>query len=284
MFGGSNDNYNQSDFLKVSGAGPKKPITINSNNSTNKDVTIPKIIMQTWKDNNLPDHWKGSPDSFKKHMPGWEYKFMTDEDIIKFIKEKDPQYLDLYNNFEYTIQKIDFFRILWLYHYGGIYSDMDFELQRPLDDLFTSNAELYVVQSGNVGHVITNSFMAAKPKSPILKEYLEEMGEEYRWWAYGKHLKVMTSTGPLAFSRVLKYTKHVYSILPKTLMMPCSACDTVCNPGPEAYLKATKGCSWIGWDTKMYNFFNCNWKIVIAVIVAVIIITIAYFLIRWWVG
>jgi mannosyltransferase OCH1-like enzyme len=247
-------------------------------------VTIPKIIMQTWKDNDLPDHWKESPNSFKKVMPGWKHVFMTDEDIINFIKENYPQYLSLYNSFEYTIMKIDYFRVLWLYHNGGIYSDMDFELQRPLDELFTNDAELYVVQSGNVGHVITNSFMAAKPKSPILKEYLDEMSKEYRWWAFGKHLKVMSLTGPLCFSRVLKYTSHVYSILPKSLMMPCSACDAVCDPGPEAYLKATKGCSWIGWDTKVYNFFNCNYKAVLVGIVVVIIAIISFFVIKWWNG
>ena len=34
---------------------------------------IPKIIHQTWKDNNIPEKWKLSQTMWQKHHPDWQY-------------------------------------------------------------------------------------------------------------------------------------------------------------------------------------------------------------------
>ena len=44
------------------------------------NARLPKIIMQTWKNKDLPEKWKKSPLSITKYMPDWEYVLMTDED------------------------------------------------------------------------------------------------------------------------------------------------------------------------------------------------------------
>ena len=49
-------------------------------------VVIPKIIMQTWKNTQVPDHWKRSPESIKQHMSDWQYVLMTDDDNRKFVE------------------------------------------------------------------------------------------------------------------------------------------------------------------------------------------------------
>ena len=43
-------------------------------------MNIPKIIMQTWKTNDIPIEWKESPEAAKKFNPEWRYILMTDID------------------------------------------------------------------------------------------------------------------------------------------------------------------------------------------------------------
>ena len=71
------------------------------------DVKIPKIIMQTWIDNDIPKKWKCSPESIKKVMPDWEYVLMTDTDNRKFVKKHFPSFLKYYDRFPHNIQKAD---------------------------------------------------------------------------------------------------------------------------------------------------------------------------------
>ena len=99
-------------------------------------VKINKIIHQTWKDNNIPDKWKNSIPSFKKNHPEWKHMYSTDKDIRNFVKLNYPKYLDMFDRYPYNIQRADFIRPLLLYHYGGIYVDMDSICLKNMDELF----------------------------------------------------------------------------------------------------------------------------------------------------
>ena len=243
------------------------------------EIRIPKIIMQTWKDRHIPDNWKESPVSIAEHMPGWEYVLMTDEDNRKFVAEHFPDFLPYYDSFPYAIQRADAIRACWLYVKGGIYMDLDFIVKKPLDPLFKSDNELYVVPSGNVPTTITNSFMASKPGCKVWLTYIEEMKKALPYWAYGKHLKVMTSTGPLCFSRSIQKWSGVYAILPSKLMMPCSVCTPVCDT-EYAYLIPLDGRSWCQWDSLAMNFGLCNWRALVLAIVIIVLAILIYFLLR----
>lgn len=243
------------------------------------EVRIPKIIMQTWKDRNIPDNWKESPVSISNHMPGWEYVLMTDEDNREFVSKHFPDFLPFYDAFPYAIQRADAIRACWLYVKGGIYMDLDFIVQKPLDPLFRSDNELYVVPSGNVPTTITNSFMASKPGCKIWLTYIEEMKKNLPYWAYGKHLKVMTSTGPLCFSRSIQKWSGVYATLPSKLIMPCSVCTPVCNTD-KAYLIPLIGKSWCGYDSHAMNFGLCNWRALVIAIVIIVLAILIYIILR----
>ena len=127
-------------------------------------VSIPRIIMQTWKTEELPEQWKSTQESIRKHMPHWEYVLMTDEMNRKFVEQHFPSFLPYYDAFPYPIQRADAIRYCWLYIHGGLYLDCDFELQGPLDELFTADSDLFLLASSNATSVITNGFMASKPR------------------------------------------------------------------------------------------------------------------------
>jgi len=96
---------------------------------------IPKIIIQTWKTNNIPNNYLSDINSIKTKNPDYEYKFFTDDDIDIFFNQYYPNYYNTYKKLPINIQKFDFFRYVAVYHYGGFYFDLDITALEPLDDL-----------------------------------------------------------------------------------------------------------------------------------------------------
>jgi len=108
---------------------------ISDNDIKSPEQQIPKIIIQTWKDNNIPEKYNDDIASVKKYNPDYQYIFFTDDDIEKFLKENYPPYYETYKKLPIKIQKIDFFRYIAVYHYGGFYLDLDIKVSKNFDDM-----------------------------------------------------------------------------------------------------------------------------------------------------
>ena len=69
---------------------------VNANNSSsyvpNENDVIPKIIIQTWKSNSIPNKYINLIESIKQNNPDYQYLFFTDNDIENFLKINYPQY------------------------------------------------------------------------------------------------------------------------------------------------------------------------------------------------
>ena len=239
-------------------------------------VKIPKLIMQTWKNHQIPEHWQESPASIREHMPNWTYVLMTDNDNDAFCAKYFPDFLRTYRKFPHAIQRADAIRCLWLYVYGGLYMDLDIVIIKPLDSLFYPDSELYLCSSGNIGSYLTNSFMASKPRCGLWLKMVQYMKLPAPWWAWGKHMEVMNTTGPIALNYVVKTRGYSYVALPSKGVMPCSVCDIERCNYEGAYLRPLVGSSWVSWDTRVMNFFMCNWKTVVIVIILIVIILLIY--------
>ena len=99
---------------------------------------IPKNIIQTWKTNVVPQRYMSLIESVKINNPDYNYLFFTDENIEDFFKIHYPSYYSTYLNLPVKIQKIDFFRYVAIYHYGGFYLDLDMNVLQPFDKLLKS--------------------------------------------------------------------------------------------------------------------------------------------------
>lgn len=139
---------------------------------------IPKIIIQTWKTEKLPQKVQHHVDKLKALNKDFKYIFFSDKDIEAFIKKHYPQYITVMNNFRYNIQKIDLFRLIAIYHYGGFYFDIDMDMQQPLSELckydcvfpqeFKINGDPYLKNKG-MQTLIGNYAFAASPKNDFIK-------------------------------------------------------------------------------------------------------------------
>ena len=149
---------------------------------------IPKIIHQTWKDKNLPPiiyKLVSENISFLKSN-GYEYMFWTDDMILKLISEKYPNFYNIYKLARTGVQKGDIARIILVYHYGGIYIDLDVLVLRDFNEIIDMNSEKLYISYEPYGQTnalynndkyLCNAFFAANKNNNMLKIILNNIPE-----------------------------------------------------------------------------------------------------------
>jgi inositol phosphorylceramide mannosyltransferase catalytic subunit len=244
---------------------------------------IPKIIHQTWKDENIPKKWRKSPEEWKRLHPDWKYILWTDASIRAYIEKNRLPLLALHDNFRYQIQRADMIRYIVLYDFGGVYSDLDLYPVKNIEYALTKcdvgkecGSDAYFVYSANID-CYTNAFMVSRKLAPVWLEAMTAMHAPAPWWAFGKHLQVMTTTGPLMLTEVLRNTTIKFTVLPQKLFNPYNVADDLSAPRKDAILRTLEGGSWHVWDSTLYNFVFKHYVavIVVAVIIFVAVIGIA---------
>lgn len=133
--------------------------------------TYPKIIFQTWKSQTIiPDNMKYWFDSWSAYNPSYFHLLWDDDMNRNFIRKNFKWFLKTYDSYQENIKRIDAVRYFFLYMYGGIYADMDFECLRSFDQLFLDHQKYDLVlgrmdaKSVNSAHSLPNAIMIAKPK------------------------------------------------------------------------------------------------------------------------
>ena len=234
-----------------------------------------KIIHQTWIDNVVPEEWKESQEKWKELYPDYTYMLWTDEDNLNLIKNEHPEYLDMFLNYEYNIQRADVIRYFILQKYGGIYSDLDIvPLKKIPDDMFTPGVMLMRVNNTSYSSV-TNALMISNgAKDPFWQSVIDEVkkrSENLPWYIFGKHNKVIYSTGPFMISDVANNYEGPITLLPKSISI-CGPCaSSGCLSQHDPYIMMLEGKSWNGIDSTIYNFFLCNKEYFMVIILLLII-------------
>ena len=141
---------------------------------------FPKIIHQTWKVKEIPPQFQDWSESWKACNPDYLHHVWTDKENRLFIKQEFPELLSLYDNYDHHIKRVDAVRYCYLYLYGGIYCDLDFECIRGFDDLLIGHQDATVIL-GQMGEdpdfhqAFPNAIMISKPKSSFWLFVIEEM-------------------------------------------------------------------------------------------------------------
>jgi mannosyltransferase OCH1-like enzyme len=137
---------------------------------------IPTLIHQTWKTSELPDNFKKWSDSIKKFHPDWDYILWTDEDNWNFINDHYSWFLPIYESYNQNIKRVDAVRYFYLYHYGGLYADLDFECLRPIDQLVQGISIAFgKMGDGMCSNCIPNAIMMSVPKHKFWLFVIEKM-------------------------------------------------------------------------------------------------------------
>lgn len=167
---------------------------------------IPKIIHQTWKDAFIPPGLSRFQNTWKKHHPDWIYLLWTDEDNRKFIQKHYPWFLRIYDSYPEHIMRVDAVRYFLLYHYGGVYVDLDFECIKPIDPLLEgkqvvlgtepdAQMDVHLPLIQPFQKMLCNAFMASRAKHPFFEHVLKQL------IVYRRAPNPLDTTGPFFLTR-----------------------------------------------------------------------------------
>ena len=107
------------------------------------DIAIPKVIVQYWHClNELPNDVLNCIESWKSLTAnGFEFKLFDDRQAQQFITNYfEEKYLNAYLKCHHPAMRCDYFRLCYLYIFGGFYIDCD-ELysNQKIDFLYSNN-------------------------------------------------------------------------------------------------------------------------------------------------
>ncbi|WBW74808.1 mannosyltransferase Imt2 [Schizosaccharomyces osmophilus] len=159
------------------------------------EPVIPKIIHQTWKTDTVPEKWKAAQESCISMHPNYQYILWTDEMSRNFIAEHYSWFLKYFDAYPYNVQRADAIRYFVLFHYGGIYIDLDDGCRQSLDSLLYYPAVFR--RTDPVG--ISNDVMGTVPGHPFFSFILSNLARNAKSYVF-PYPTIMFSTGPLSIS------------------------------------------------------------------------------------
>ena len=168
---------------------------------------IPKVIYQTWKTKELDENIKRIRNNIQNLNPYYKMVLFDDEDMNTWIKDtfrdNDEIIYNTYKLLKIGAAKADFWRYLILYMNGGIYLDIDSNINKPLDLLINNDDQAIVSRekkSGNNYFIQWCLFFS--PKHPILLKCINtcisNINNKITTW-------LPNLTGPAVFTNSVNY-------------------------------------------------------------------------------
>lgn len=218
---------------------------------------IPHIIHQIWLQGemNIPVKFQSNVKKIKRLHPTWEYILWDEIMIINLIKT-NSQLINTYYKFAYLVQKVDFARYIILYHYGGVYIDIDAYTLKPLDDLLAAYADYdMIVSLNNMNKLasytvcgypkcIKNGVIISKQYPDILKHVINAIVAKPQCHVLSiKQKCIFNTTGPSLFTDIIyKYGDNKVKMLPYDYLEPCIL--GTCNPTDRTVIYHDHASSW----------------------------------------
>jgi len=166
---------------------------------------IPRYIHQIWissiNNEEIYDKFRIASNACIKLHSNYNYTLWTDKKILILLKTSYSWFLPIYQNYRYDMQRIDAMKYLLLFHFGGIYLDLDIKCN--VEDLITAMLPLdkrdyepdIIFHMGTEGISANTDIIAAKKFHPFFKLAISQLKSANRWF-YLYHLTIILSAGP----------------------------------------------------------------------------------------
>ncbi|ODO05025.1 hypothetical protein I350_05637 [Cryptococcus amylolentus CBS 6273] len=221
---------------------------------------IPRLIHQTWKDDQLPEKWRKAWRECREGMPDYEYMLWTDDTSREFIATHYPAHLHMYDAYQYPIQRADSIRYFILHHFGGVYMDLDIGCRRRLDPLLQGDWDVILPLTKPVG--ISNDLMFSAKGSAFMDDTVHGLSAfNHRYLT--NYPTVMFSTGPMFLSAqyaifssshplTTQHPRAEVRVLPKSLYGKNAPISDV----PHSFFSHFYGSSWHADDAGFITFLG----------------------------
>jgi hypothetical protein len=178
-------------------------------------------------------------ETWRSNNPDYEYVLWDDADNRRFVAEKFSWFLPTYDSYDVEIKRADAIRYMFLYTYGGIYADLDFECLKPFDSLLETYKGYDIILGQMDSHMangttstsanaewhssnnIPNAIMISKPACQFWLRVLQRMVVKATVLA-GKGRPEVES-GPIVLKEVYSWSYFdKIKLLPSSVLYPIS--------------------------------------------------------------
>ena len=162
---------------------------------------IPKNIYQSWHTKKLDNRTEKRINYMKQLNPEWNYELYDDNDMDHFVNTNFKGIIsEAYNRLNIIVAKVDFWRYLILYKYGGVYLDMDSCIDKPLNDLIKNDDDAIITCESNTNKFANWCLMFDKYHM-ILRRVIDLIVHNITTNAFPND--IIRMTGPIVFSKAI---------------------------------------------------------------------------------
>lgn len=187
-----------------------------------------------------------------------EYILWTDASSREFIATHYSWFLPTFDAYTYPIQRADAIRYFVLYHFGGVYLDLDVGCLRSLDPLL-----IYpVILPKTIPVGISNDLMFAEKGHPFMEQTIHNLVTFDHSYLLN-YPTVMFSTGPMFLSAQFGLYTASHPPTPEhpggdVRVLPKSLYGKNAKPGeaPHAFFSHHYGSSWHADDAAFITFLG----------------------------
>ncbi|GJJ07480.1 hypothetical protein Clacol_001682 [Clathrus columnatus] len=197
---------------------------------------IPRIIHQTWKTDSLPEH--------------------------------------TFDAYTYPIQRADAIRYFVLYHYGGVYIDLDIGCLRSLDPLL----QFPVILPKTIPVGVSNDLMFSAKHHPFMEQTIHNL-ITFDHSYFLNYPTVMFSTGPMFLSAQLGLYTASHPSTPdrpggdvRILPKPLYGKNAKLEEAPHSFFSHHYGSSWHADDAAFITFLGKWGKVLMWIGVVILVL------------
>jgi mannosyltransferase OCH1-like enzyme len=176
--------------------------------STFTESKIPRLIHFIWFQDlyqdqegitTIPSSGSHAPDRCRQYNPNYEIKIWNATAARNLLATEYPWFLATYDDYRYPIQRVDALKYFLLWHYGGIYMDLDIACRRALDPLLDFPA--WFPEASPLG--VNNDLMASAARHPLMERFTASLKSHDRSLVF-PYLTIFYATGPQFASDILQ--------------------------------------------------------------------------------
>ena len=192
--------------------------------------SIDKNITKKIQKSGIPIKYKKNAISWVTNNKKWKYILWNESMMEIFLYSYYPKLLSSYKKLDLMIMKIDFMKYIILYHYGGIYADMDTICLKDIDPLikhyskanvlltevppFTKLERTFLSYSMNLDYdnkYLNNGILLSRKKHPFWMVVIDTVIKtKYKYPRMLYTANVFEKTGPLMLMKIYNKYKGKY--------------------------------------------------------------------------
>lgn len=162
-------------------------------------ISFKNIYQSSEGTDDIPLLGSRAPQLCQQYNPDYDIRIWNATNALEFLTAEYEWFLPIYNNYRYPIQRIDALKYFLLWHYGGVYMDLDIACRRPLDPLL--DFPIWFPEASPLG--VNNDLMASIPKHPIFGKMTTALATHNRNFIF-PYLTIFCSTGPQFTSDIVQ--------------------------------------------------------------------------------